>query len=93
MEGFPRPDFNQNHISFGAYAMVYTGGMNNTKAGDIPDISLKPLSETGGYTFMSLLSGKKIRTIKWIQNPSPYEVIARVENLAESESMPLLDKR
>ena len=42
---------------------------------------------------MSLLSGKKIRAMKWTQNPILDEIITRVENLVESESIPLLDKQ
>ena len=59
--------------------MVHTGTVNNMKARDIPAIALKTLNESGGYTFMSILSGKKIRGVKWTQKPIPDEAISRVE--------------
>ena len=93
IEGSPHPDFSQKHIAFGAYSMVHTVTVNNTKARDIPAITLKPLNESGWYTFMSLLSGKKIRGAKWTQKHIPGEVIACVEYLATCENMPLLDSR
>ena len=49
IEGCPHLDFNQNHTDFGAYAMVHTGTMNNSKERDIPAITLKLLNEKGGY--------------------------------------------
>ena len=63
------------------------------KVRDIPAITLKPLNESGGYTFMSLLSGKKIRGVKWTPKPIPDEAIVRVEQLATHENMPLSDSR
>ena len=93
IEGSPHPDFSQKQIAFGAYKMVHTGTVKNTKVRDIPAITLKPLNESGGYTFMSLLSGKKICGAKRTQKPIPDEVIARVEHLATCKNMPLLDSR
>ena len=60
--------------------MVHTGTVNNMKAIDTSAIALKPLNESGRYTFMSLLPGKKIRGIKWTQKPIPDEAITLVEN-------------
>ena len=64
IKGCPRPDFNQNHIAVGAYVLVHTGTINNTRAIDISAIALKPLNKIGEHTFMSLLSGQKIRVVK-----------------------------
>ena len=73
--------------------MVHTGTVNNMKARYIPAIALKPLSESGGYTFMSLLSGKKICGVKWNQNPIPDKEISRVEQLTTHKNRSLLDRK
>ena len=93
IECCPRPNFSANHIAFDAYEMVHTGTIKNMKAREISTITLKSLNQLGGYIFMSLLSGKKMRGVKWTQKPIPDKSIVRVEYLAGRENMPLLDSR
>ena len=91
INGTLRPDFIQRHIAFGAYTLVHTGTENNTTARDIPAIALKPLNKKGAYIFMRLLSGLKIRGVKWTQLPILDKVINRVEEIALEDDMLLLD--
>ena len=88
IKGPPCLDLIQNHINLRVYAMIHTGTMNNAKARNIPTIALKPINEAGGYTLMSLLSGKKIRAIKWAQQVIPDEVIVQVESIVYHEYIP-----
>ena len=54
VEGRPKPDLSQKMITFGAYALVYTGITNNTTERAPPAISRRTSNNAGGYYLMSL---------------------------------------
>ena len=90
VEGRRKPDFNHQHISFGAYALVYIGTKNNLKARSVPAIALRPSNDWGGFYFMSLITGKKLHAFKWMELPINDEVIAQVSKLARAEKQPVM---
>ena len=48
VKGKMNPDFNQEMIVFGSYALVYTGTSKDTKRRSIPPISLNKSNDNGG---------------------------------------------
>jgi hypothetical protein len=84
------PDFNNRHISFGAYAMVYNGTKNNMSSRCTPAIALRPSNDSGGFYFMSLYTGKRLHSYHWEELPISDEVIKRVNELGEEEDQPIL---
>ena len=52
------PDFKQERIVFGSYALFYTGTSNNINRIIIPYLALNKSNDHGGHYFMSLYTGK-----------------------------------
>ena len=49
VKGKPDPDFNQERILFGSYALFYTGTTNNMNRIIIPYIALNKSNNHGGH--------------------------------------------
>ena len=92
IEGKPKFDFSRAMITFGSYAMVYTSTTNSMKRRSVPAIALRRSNSAGGHYFMSLYSGKRIHGYKWDVLPIDEHVITRVEQMAEKEEQPIMDK-
>ena len=90
VEGKPKLDFKRKIITFGSYALVYSGTTNTMKGRATPAISLKMSNSAGGHYFMSLYTGKQIHGYKWDELPIDEYVIDRVEFLAEQEKQPMM---
>ena len=92
LTGKPNPSFHDFKLEFGAYSQVseIPGYTNTQDTHTIGAISLGPSNDEGGWYFLSLLSGKRITRYTWKALPLPKEVIDRVNTLAQSEGMPLL---
>ena len=59
---------------------------NSPKARTQGAISLGPMgNDKGGYYFMSLRTGKKLKRYSWDELPMPKSVIKRVEKLAKGQ--------
>jgi hypothetical protein len=84
------PDMKYKRISFGSYAIVYTGTDNTMKQRGVPCIALCESNEHGGHYFMSLYSGKKLHGYEWHELPITDEVISQVEELAKDQKAPLI---
>ena len=92
VEGKPKFDFSRAMITFGSYAMVYTGTTNSMKQRSVPAIALRRSNSAGGNYFMSLYSGKRIHGYKWEKLPTDEHVIARVEQITEKEEQPVMNQ-
>ena len=60
VEGKAKLDLARKMITFGSYAVVYTGTSNNMKSRAVPGIALRRSNNAGGHYFMSLDSVKRI---------------------------------
>ena len=72
----------------GAYCQVHEHEepRNSPKARTQGAISLGPMgNDKGGYYFMSLRTGKKLKRYSWDELPMPKSVIKRVEKLAAGQ--------
>ena len=78
----PNPDFNQEMIVFGSYALVYTGTSNNMNRIRIPSIALNESKKIRGYYFMSLYTRKILRSYEWTELPIDKNVIEKVKQLS-----------
>ena len=92
VEGKPKPDLSKEMITFGSYALVYESTTNTMKPRSVPAIALKRSNNAGGHYFMSLYSGKRIHGYKWEVLPIDDHIIARVEQLAEDEKQPIMNR-
>ena len=91
--GKTNPDMKYKRISFGSYAILYTGTDNTMKQRGVPAIALNESNEQGGHYFMSLYSGKKLHGYEWTELPITDEVISQVEELAKKQKAPILTNK
>jgi hypothetical protein len=77
-------DYNKHcRIAFGAYAQTHEEHDNTMATGTTGAIALRPMgNEQGGYYFMSLSTGRRLKRYQWTELPMPKEVIDRVHALA-----------
>ena len=90
VEGKAKLDLSRKMITFGTYALVYTGTSNNMKSRAVPGIALRRSNNAGGHYFMSLHSGKRIHGYSWDELPIDESVVERVESLAEEQGQPIM---
>ena len=90
VEGKPKLDLKRKIITFGTYALVYTGTSNNMKSRAVPGIALRRSNSSGGHYYMSLHSGKGIHGFIWDELPIDEYAIERVESLAAEQGQPLM---
>ena len=90
VEGKAKLDLARKMITFGSYALVYTGTSNTMKSRAVPGIALRRSNSAGGHYFMSLHTGKRIHGYIWDELPIDEYVIERVESLAEEQGQPLM---
>ena len=86
VEGKVNPNFNHKHITFGSYAMVYTGTTNNMKIRSVTAIALNESNEHGGHYLMSLYTGKCLNSYQWTELPIYDDVITQVWDLYEEDN-------
>ena len=84
-EAKPKLDLKRKVITFGIYALVYTGTSNRMNLRAVPAIALRQSNSAGGHYFMSIHSGKRIYGYNWDELPIDNYVIERVESLAEEQ--------
>jgi hypothetical protein len=77
-------DYNKHcRITFGAYAQTYEEHDNTMATRTTGAIALRPMgNEQGGYYFLSLSTGQRLKRYQWTELPMPKEVIDRVHTLA-----------
>ena len=63
------PDFNQERIVFGAYALVYTCTINGINTRSIPPIALNDSDNHIGDYFIRLYTGKRLHSYEWTELP------------------------
>ena len=73
--GSPNSYFNTKRISFGPYAMVYTGTKNNMKRRSIPSIALRKSKKDGESLFIPLYNRKEIHSENWMELPMYDDVV------------------
>ena len=78
----PRDDVSR--IPFGSYALVYTGTSNTLESRSTPCIALRESNNNGGHYFMSLCSGRRIYSNKWVEIPITQDQIDQVHELASN---------
>lgn len=85
--GRPPPTYDElMKVSHGSYVHAYTETKNDETARAVGAIALYPCGNTqGGWYFMSLKTGKRIKCYKWTVAPICDQVIKRVHQLAERE--------
>ena len=93
VEGRVKLDFSNKRVAFGAYVLVYTGTYNDMKGRATPAITLRMSNNDGGYSFISLHTGKRIHGYYWKEIPVDKYVIERVESLAKTEDQPIMHNR
>ena len=90
VEGRNNPDFNMNRIAFGSYALVYSGTTNRMDSRATPAISLYESNQEGGHYFLSLNSGKRLHSRKWVEIPISNYAESKVYDIATNERQPIL---
>ena len=85
IEGRENPRDNVSWIAYGSYALVYTGTSNTLNSRSIPAITLRESNNNGGHYFMSLESGRRIHSNKWIEMPITEVQIDCIHELATTE--------
>ena len=92
--GRPTPDYNKvTELNFGDYVQAFTvrNKTNDNEERGVGAIALYPSGNAqGGWTFMSLLTGKEIHRFQWDVIPITDDVIGRVDKIALAESQPLV---
>ncbi|MEM9592233.1 MAG: reverse transcriptase domain-containing protein, partial [Pseudomonadota bacterium] len=79
-------------IPFGAYAQTHEEHDNTMASRTVGAIALRPTGNAqGGYLFYSLQSGRCINRNHWTEVPMPVDAIARVEQMAESKGLNVLE--
>ena len=84
IEGKQNPRDDVPRIPFGSYTLVYTGTSNTLDSRSTPGIPLRESNNNGGHYFMSLESGCRILSNKWVEMPTTQLQINRVHKLASN---------
>ena len=92
LEGIDDPDMNIKRISFGTYALVYSGTDNRMNERSVPCIALSQSNFTGGNFFMSLDTGKRVHGHSWKELPIDDNIIKLVDQWCEKEKQSILIK-
>ena len=79
------PDFNQERIVFGAYALVYTCTINGINTRSIPPIALNDSDNHIGDYFIRLYTGKRLHSYEWTELPIDKKIIEQVKQLSSDE--------
>ena len=82
IEGKKNPRDNISRIAYGSYTLVYTGRSNILNSRSTPAIKLRESNNNSGHYFMSLESGRRIHSNKWVEMPITDLQINRVHELA-----------
>ena len=82
VEGRQNPRDDVLRIPFGLYALVYTGTSNTMNSRSTPCIALRESNNNGGHYFMSLETGRRIHSNKWVEMPTTQVQIDRIHELA-----------
>ena len=91
LEGRTNPDCNRTRLTFGSYAHVYDSSSDNTQQKrSIPSIALNEANEKDSQFFMSLETGRKIHSKKWIELPIDSMVIDKVTTIATQQQQPIM---
>ena len=61
----PKVDMGQKKMPFGSYEMIHVGTMNTIKINFVPGVVLKASNDYGGYYFMNIFTGIRIRSYNW----------------------------
>ena len=72
-------------MAYGTYALVYIGTSNTLDSRTVPAIALRESNNNGGHYFMSLKSGKRIHSNKWVEMPTTNLQTNCVHELAAME--------
>ena len=72
-KSIPRGDINR--IPYGAYAEVYVGTKNTLDSRTVPGIALRESNGVGGHYFMSLESGRRLHSNKWVRMDISQDII------------------
>ena len=91
--GKPNPDYHRFKLDFGTLAMVFEENQrtNNNDTRGTEAIALTPTGNSqGSYYFMSLRTGERITREQYTALPMTDAAIARVEQIAKNENMPLI---
>ena len=73
-------------LEFGEYVQTHEEHDNSLNPRTIGALALRPTGNVqGGYSFLSLTTGKVINHMRWTRIPMPQEVIDRVERMARQE--------
>jgi hypothetical protein len=84
----PRTNFVDLKLELGQYVQVFEDNdpSNTNKTRTTGAIALNPSDNAqGGYTFFSLVTGRKLSRQQWDELPMPNGVVARVEQMAVDE--------
>ena len=90
VESKPNVDCNKAFIPFGSYALVYIGTNNTLEAWSVPVIALNTTNDFGGYYFLSLETGKHIRSKQWDVLQINDSVIHTVNTFWDEQNQPTL---
>ena len=86
VEGRPLSMIGTKKISFGSYAMVYDGTDNTINSSrTVRAIALRESNDAGGYYFMSIETGRRIHTNKWVELPTTQREIDDVHSLVNKK--------
>jgi len=93
VHGTPPPSYQDFDLTFGAYVQVHDNlAITNTAVSRTTGaIALRPYNDNGGWAFMSLSTGDQVIRSKQTQFPTPSDVIARVHELAVTQSQTKLN--
>ena len=89
LTGKPRANFANLKLELGQYVQVFEDNdpSNTNKTRTTGAIALNPSDNAqGGYTFLSLVTGRKLSRQQWDELPMPQGVIERVEQMAVAEN-------
>ena len=92
--GHPKIDYNDCKLELGQYCEVYThpDPTNRQHTRSVSGIALLPLNNNGGYTFMSLMTGKRIHSYIWKALSMTRDVIQMVDCLGKKENQSIINK-
>ena len=93
VKGEPNPDFNQESVVFGSFALFYKVTTNGMNRRIIPPITINESNNHGGHYFMSLYTGKILYSHEWKQLPIENDVIEQVKQFSSDEEVKLTKDR